>query len=198
MNWLAPSISGKHLRKILSHSLAGALVAGAYGVVHDQITFTLSPEYFHKLKFNQFWYANCGFSPRVFVAEVGFLATWWAGFMAAWFLGRLLVPRSDASRLCYRMWCGLAIVLAGSLAGGLLGCGIGFHYPGDYTSWQEICDEAGVVDLRAFVHVACIHNAGYAGALLGLLLALWRAWRKGTAAPTARAQRRGWIPGFFL
>lgn len=129
MNWLAPRIDEKCLRKVLLYSFAGALVAGAYGVIHDQVTFTLSPEYFYKLKFKQFWYANFGFPPRVFVAEVGFLATWWAGFIAAWFLGRLLVPRLGPGLLRSRMWCGLVIVLGCSLVGGLLGYGIGCRFP---------------------------------------------------------------------
>ena len=56
-------------------AVTGALIAGAYGILHDQITYTISPEYFTKLKFEQFHYANFGLPRRVFVGEVGFLAT---------------------------------------------------------------------------------------------------------------------------
>ena len=57
-------------------SLVGALVGGIYGIVHDQVTYTISPEYFTKMKFNQFYYANYGFSDRIFAGTIGFLATW--------------------------------------------------------------------------------------------------------------------------
>jgi hypothetical protein len=43
-------------------AVMGALIAGAYGILHDQISYTISPEYFTKLKFEQFHYAN--FWPR--------------------------------------------------------------------------------------------------------------------------------------
>jgi hypothetical protein len=33
---------------------AGCLVSGAYGALHDQLSYTVSPDYFHPLKFDQF------------------------------------------------------------------------------------------------------------------------------------------------
>jgi hypothetical protein len=54
----------------------GSLLAGFYGILHDQVTYSISNEYFTRLKFPQFHYANFGLSHRVFVAEIGFLATW--------------------------------------------------------------------------------------------------------------------------
>ena len=72
---------------MLGYALMGALIAGLYGVVHDQITYSMSPEYFTRVKFFQFHYADFGLPPRSFVAEIGFLATWWVGLIAGWFLG---------------------------------------------------------------------------------------------------------------
>lgn len=176
MNWILPRLSATTLRVLACYALASAGVAGVYGIVHDQCTYTLSPEYFEKLKFHQFAYANFGFSPRVFVGEVGFLATWWAGLVAAWFLGRLLVPVFRGRALCRRMSAGLGMVILGTLLGGLLGWGWGFHVPVDDDAWLAICAEAGVTDQQAFIRVAYIHNAGYGGALVGLLIAL--AWAR--------------------
>src|ERR1043166_5997270 len=59
---------------MLGYALLGALLAGTYGVVHDQVTYSISAEYFTRLKFSQFQRADFGFPPRVFVAEIGFLA----------------------------------------------------------------------------------------------------------------------------
>jgi hypothetical protein len=45
------------LKKILTISLlavAACLLAGVYGILHDQLTYTISPEYNTKFKFYQF------------------------------------------------------------------------------------------------------------------------------------------------
>ncbi|MGB0763409.1 MAG: hypothetical protein ACPGO0_05625, partial [Acidimicrobiales bacterium] len=69
--------------------VAGALIAGLYGIIHDQITYTISPEYFTKLKFYQFEYVDFGLPNRAFVLFIGFLATWWVGFISAWIITRI-------------------------------------------------------------------------------------------------------------
>ena len=66
---------------MLGYAALGSLFAGAYGVLHDQVTYSICPEYFTRLKFSQFNFANFGLSPRIFVAEIGFLATCWVGFV---------------------------------------------------------------------------------------------------------------------
>ena len=50
---------------MLGYAVVGALIAGVYGVFHDQITYSISPEYFTRLKFLQFHYADFGFPARV-------------------------------------------------------------------------------------------------------------------------------------
>src|ERR1035438_1926964 len=92
MNILYPKIRRTWLPAMLGYSVLGAVLAGLYGIVHDQVTYSISNEYFTRLKFSQFHYADFGLPPRVFVAEIGFLATWWVGFVAAWFIARITVP----------------------------------------------------------------------------------------------------------
>ena len=70
------------------------ILGGVYGIVHDQITYTISNEYYSKFKFIQFGLDNWGMgenigtentpeiklnNPRIGAAIVGFLATWWVG-----------------------------------------------------------------------------------------------------------------------
>ena len=73
MHLVYPKIRLASLTSMLRYAMLGALLAGFYGVLHDQITFSISHEYFTRLKFSQFHYANFGLPPRVFVAEIGFL-----------------------------------------------------------------------------------------------------------------------------
>ncbi len=58
--------------------LAGCLVAGLYGALHNQISYTVSPDYFHALKFHQFGIPS-SLQGRMGAALVGFLASWWMG-----------------------------------------------------------------------------------------------------------------------
>src|SRR6186997_828491 len=119
MNVLYPRIALRHLPLMLDISAVGALIAGAYGILHDQVTYTLSEEYFTKFKAEQFRWADLGWPPRVFVAEIGFLATWWVGFVAGWFLARITVPHLSRSKALRRCAIGFCIVFLLALAGGL-------------------------------------------------------------------------------
>ena len=83
--YLYPKIRRDHILQILLFSIYGALIAGLYGIVHDQITYSISHEYFTKLKFKQFWYADFGLGDRFYVGTIGFLATWWVGFFVGWY-----------------------------------------------------------------------------------------------------------------
>lgn len=67
--------------------ILGSLIAGVYGIIHDQISYSVSEEYFTKFKFIQFGIQNL--PNRIGAGIVGFLATWWVGFPIAMILGLL-------------------------------------------------------------------------------------------------------------
>lgn len=157
---------------MLGYAMLGALLAGCYGILHDQITYSISPEYFTRFKFLQFHYANFGLPRRVFVAEIGFLATWWVGFFAAWFIARITVPAFPRKTAFHYSLHGFLMIFAAALLVGICGylCGI-WHGP-DYSAWQEFAVRFQIADLPGFVCVAYIHNASYLGGLIGLLIAI--------------------------
>jgi hypothetical protein len=172
--YIFPRIALADLLPMIGIALIGALLAGMYGMLHDLVTYSISPEYFTKLKFDQFHYADFGFGNRVFAATVGFLASWWVGFVIAWFLGRRLVPnqpRADAYRQI-RAAFGLVIMIG--TASSLLGFVYGFWRgpDADYSSWQFAIEELEIIDKWSFVRVAYIHNASYLGGVIGLIAAL--------------------------
>jgi len=176
---LIPKFPLSLLPAMLGYAALGALVAGLYGVVHDEITYSISPEYFTRLKFLQFHYANLGCPPRVFVAEIGFLATWWVGFIAGWFLARVAVPSFPPAKARRHCFWGFTIILACAFAASMVGFGLGFLSgpTPDLSAWQGFASACGVVDLPSFVRVAYIHNASYLGGLIGLVVALIHLWR---------------------
>lgn len=172
MNVFYPEIKPRLLPRMLGIAFLGALVGGIYGVLHDQVTYSISNEYFTKLKFDQFHYANFGFPARVFVAEVGFLATCWAGFFSGWFLARVAVPAWPPREAIRKCLAGFLMVFLLAFGAAVVGYFLGIRHTGDYSHWQETCDGLGVTDVRGFVRVAYIHNAGYIGGLVGLVCAI--------------------------
>ena len=167
-----PKIRFARLPAMLGCAVLGALLAGLYGILHDQITYSISHEYFTRLKFTQFHYADFGLPPRAFVAEIGFLATWWVGFLAGWFIARITVPglpRAAAFRFSLH---GFLIIFAFALAAAFVGYGLSRLRGPDYSSWQDRASTLGILDLSSFVRVAYIHNASYLGGLVGLVVAI--------------------------
>jgi hypothetical protein len=177
----------------------GGLIAGMYGVMHDQVTYGISPEYFTRLKFAQFWYADVGLGNRWFAGIIGFLATSWVGFAAAWFLARRLVPGQSRAG-AYRQLspaCALVLVAAlvfallGNAYGGWMGLQVGSQV--EESSWSNLLRRLSVSDRAAFVRVAYIHYGGYVGGLAGLIGAL--VWLRPVAAPQNQGDEE---PGPFF
>lgn len=157
---------------MLGLSLLGSAIAGSYGVAHDHITYSIGPEYFTHFKFEQFQWANLGMGNRVFVSCIGFLATWWVGLIVAWILARRLLPGQRRRVAIQKIFKGFAIVF---VTGFLFGVG-GYCYglcrgpDADYSVWSAPLNRLGVSDHWAFIRVGYIHNAGYLGGLVGLVL----------------------------
>ncbi len=183
LRYLLPRIALRDLPPIVGVALVGAVVAGIYGMLHDQVTYTISPEYFTKLKFHQFDYADFGFPNRVFAAEVGFLATWWVGFVCAWFLARRMIPGQARPEALRKISVGLAIILGCALLSASIAFGYGLWRgpDGENSAWQSRLSQLGVEQGWSFIRVAYIHNASYLGGLVGLVLALACVRRAGTS-----------------
>ncbi len=169
---LYPKVSPALLPRMLVCAAAGALIAGIYGIIHDQFTYSISDEYFTKLKFHQFSYANFGWRRRLFVGEVGFLATWWVGLIAGWFIGRIMVPGAGAAPIARRCAIAFAIMFAIAVIGTFSGYVLGLIHGPDYSSWHWAEQQYGLTNLPAFVRVAYVHNSSYAGGFVGLVAAL--------------------------
>lgn len=176
MQFLYPVFNWRLLPRMLVIAGLGALTAGIYGIIHDQVTFSISEEYFTRLKFQQFAYAEMGLPVRGFVGQIGFLATWWVGLFAGWLMARMTVPVwpfRKALRSCGK---GFAIMISIALASGVAGYALGLLRPPDAAFWEGNFGELGITDMTAFARVGIIHNASYLGGLAGLLCALTWLW----------------------
>lgn len=171
--WLFPRFKLADLPAMLGIAALGAMLAGIYGALHDQITYSISTEYFTKLKFPQFHYADFGWGDRAFAATVGFLATWWVGFIIAWLFARRHLPNQSRACAYRRIGASFALVLIFGVACAALGYAYGeWRGPASDDSNWSWARRLQVEDLTAFVRTAYIHNASYLGGLIGLTVAL--------------------------
>lgn len=168
---------GRRLGTALVWTALATLVAALYGVVNDQITVTLSPEYFSVFKRAQFGpaleAAGLAQSPvRVQAVLVGTLATWWFGC----FLGAVLSLAGLAGRrrpLPTRKFLRAVIgIMLFTL------CLSFFSYLVAYAAEPAIKPTAegwpflaGIRAVRAAFAVGWWHNAAYMGGLLGTVFA---------------------------
>ncbi|MBM7066389.1 hypothetical protein [Actibacterium sp. 188UL27-1] len=151
--------------------LVMACLAGAvFGALHDQVSYTVGPEYFTVLKFQQFQ-IDPGLPIRLGVALVGILASWWMGLvigLPVFGLG-LFIP----NRRTYWRAGVTAIMIAMGTAAMAAIFGLGLAYatvtPDRAATWAEIFP---LTEPVRFGRVALMHNASYLGGGVGLIIAL--------------------------
>lgn len=152
------------------------VLAGMYGILHDQVTASISEEYFTRLKFPQF-----RLSPdvpfRTGVSLIGFYASWWMGALIGLVLGVigfLLYPDHISMRksLLRALLLVAVTTLLFSIGGYFYG---NFYLKGHGVSWWM---PENLQDKNGYIITGSIHNSSYAGGLCGLLLAVIYLFRK--------------------
>ena len=176
------------VRKILTIFLVAAMasvIAGIYGVINDQITFSISSEYYTKFKFIQFNLANENNIdkikfPRIFVAIVGFLATWWFGLVLGFILGLFNLIQTSWQKLFKVSFNALLIAILVTFITGILGLFYGFfflsHKP--RSNFEEWFIPYNLENFRNFIAVGSMHNFSYIGGILGLIVAIFYSYKK--------------------
>lgn len=159
----------KKLSLLLLTVVLSALLAGVYGILHDQLTYSISHEYFTKFKYAQFGFEPTWFGgDRPTVVVIGFLATWWVGAFIGTGLGLLGLLFSSAAAMQSALIRAVGLVYCTAIAAG----GAGFLYGKYYlvkvgVNWWLPAD---LLDKNAFITVGSIHNFSYVGGLAGLLI----------------------------
>jgi hypothetical protein len=167
----------------------GILAAVLYGILNDQITVTLSPEYFSVYKQRQFAFVLeqtglLGAPTRVQALLVGTLATWWFGL----FLGIVLSICSMVGRrppLTTRDYvCAILGIMLCTLGISILFGSIAYiaepslkPNPDDWPFLE------GIHEVRRAFAVGGWHDGAYLGGFLGTILAgLWAQRRRALLA----------------
>jgi len=171
--------------------LIAPFIGGIYGIIHDQITYTISPEYYTKFKFIQFGLADWGMGqnigtqetpeiklnrPRLGASIVGFLATWWVGMFIGIILGLIgLIHKNGKEMFKITMKaCVLTIIIA--LVTGLIGLVYGkmvlANNPPNWFLPDNLSHQAN------FISVGSMHNFSYLGGLIGMIVGITYSIRK--------------------
>jgi hypothetical protein len=148
------------------------VIAGSYGIIHDQITYSISHEYFTKFKYEQFGFEPAWFGgDRQTVAVIGFLATWWTGLFIGLVLGVTALVFKEHKAMWNAIKKAIPIIFCFVIALGVVG----------YVYGRLVLTKTGVdwwlpdnlTDKDAFIVVGSIHNFSYLGGLLGLIAGIY-------------------------
>lgn len=162
------------MRKILNFFLiilASILIAGIYGILHDQITYTISYEYFTLFKFEQFGINDWGISDvRIKAGIIGFLATWWVGLYLGivYALISLFLDSKKVLKISLKsIFLNIGVALLFGIVGFIYGV---LFLKAESLNWYIPEQTKNVQD---FVNVGSIHNFGYLGGLVGLFIGIY-------------------------
>lgn len=153
--------------------LVATVVASIYGVGHDQVTYSISPEYYTKFKFIQFNLADSAAAlhmtqPRSAVVLTGVKATWWMGVLIGVVLGLVAFIFPDADNMFSYALRALGIVLLIAIVAGVAGGFYGSYVlVGKGVNWWMPVD---LKDRGAFITVGSVHNFSYIGGIVGLVV----------------------------
>jgi hypothetical protein len=164
-----------NLKKLLTLILIiglAPLIGGLYGILHDQLTYTISPEYYTKFKFYQFGLMDIGNeaifpNPRIEVSAVGFMATWWMGLPIGLILGLVGLVHKDNKQMFRSTLKAIVVTVIVAFATGLIGLAYGKLYLADTGVDWWLPDN--LIDTKNFIAVGSMHNFSYLGGLTGLI-----------------------------
>lgn len=147
-----------------------ALLASVYGAVHNQISYTVSPEYFHGYKFQQFGFAE-NLQNRFGASLIGILATWWMGLIIGILIGFVTLFSPDAVTM-RRLFIRASVIVVGLTL--LVGLGALIYALVIFSSehlpvWTE---RRSVSNPVRFAQAGNMHNHSYLGGLIGLVAGL--------------------------
>lgn len=150
----------------------GPIIGGLYGIIHDQLTYTISPEYYTKFKFYQFGLMDIGneaifTNPRLEVSAVGFMATWWMGLPIGLILGLVGLTIKDNNNFFLTVFKAFILTTIVAFATGLIGLVYGkLHLAETGVNWWL---PDNLIDKKNFIAVGSMHNFSYIGGLIGLI-----------------------------
>jgi len=138
------------------------MLASIYGFIHDQITFSISEEFFTKFRFLEYDLPKT-WHPRAKAGFIGILIAWKAGIpfgIILTFVGR--IHKRDLDFLNYTVMTYVATFFMSFLL-----TMIAIYMP--ESSEDALTLPPDIIDRMAFERVVTINNFGYVGGIIGML-----------------------------
>ncbi len=167
------------LGEYVLHLGLAVLASGLFGALHDQISYSVSSEYFTLFKFYQFDLLDGRLPERWRVANVGFRASWWMGIPLGLLTGLPGFMQPTAKQMRRALLQTIVLIMSFTLSVALLGLGYGYlqtinYHIADYQGWFI---PAGLQQTRQYLCVGYMHEAAYLGGLLAIPVAwLYQFW----------------------
>jgi hypothetical protein len=148
------------------------IIAGLYGSIHDEITYSISSEYFIKFKYRQFGFEPAWFGGhRQTVAVIGFLATWWMGLLIGLIIGLTGLIFNNHVTMRKAITGAVLIVFVTAIGFVILGFLWGkYHLVKTGVNWWMPED---LINKDNFIIVGSIHNFSYIGGIAGLFISVF-------------------------
>mgnify|MGYP001358543581 CR=1 FL=1 len=162
--------------------LLSVIIASVYGILHDQLTYCISPEYYTKFKFPMFGLVSDPKetlqNPRLAVALTGIIATWWVGLIIGIAFGIIALVLKDDRQMFRSALKALLRTIVIAIGAGLTGLGYGWmtRTIQDAESYNKYASGT-IEDIRSFYIVGCIHNFSYLGGGIGLAIGIITIYR---------------------
>lgn len=158
------------LAGLLLFLLFSCLSAAIYGAVHNQISYTVAPSYFHEFKFFQFRIDE-PLQNRVGAALVGARASWFMGLIIGlpiYIAAALFIKRERFLRSLLKA---TALVIGITLLFGL--CALAYAAvtlsADNLPTWTE---GRSLTQPLQFARAGSMHNASYLGGMVGIIAGL--------------------------
>lgn len=148
--------------------IISVITASVYGFLHNQVSFSISPEYFTMFKFQQFHFYFMGqHQPRLTAALIGVLSTWWLGLFIELIIGIFGFLQSSPRIMWKSSLRAIQWVFIITIGTGIIGVLVGKLIISNLHTFWEL--PFNVVKPKRFLIAGTLHNFSYLGGLIGLI-----------------------------
>ncbi len=146
--------------------------AGLYGVFYDQISYSISPEFFEKLRFpSDGYHLSDRVHPRLKAAYAGWTHTWQVGLILGGILALAGLMHHNLRRMFNVTLVSFFITLTMAFLFGLVGLYMGSTKTGGDDVYLSLPPD--IKDPHHFMMVQNMQNFSYVGALAGIFIGLF-------------------------